>query len=152
IAPLHHAATHHEGKKVFVLGAKTASELLYLEKFEKMGEVLVSTDDGSKGFHGFVPDLLESYLEEINPAGISFFNCGPEAAMKKADEIEARHVSGKDIYHLVERMTCCGVGICGKCSTPNGKRACVDGPVFNALEFKPGIYTRDKTGNKVRLS
>ena len=56
-----------------------------------------------------------------------------------------------DIYHLVERMTSCGVGICGKCSIPNGERACVDGPLFSAESFAPAEYTRDKTGKKVSI-
>jgi dihydroorotate dehydrogenase (NAD+) catalytic subunit len=149
IAPMHHAAGHHNGTRIFILGARTAKELLYLEQFRRMGEVLASTDDGSEGFHGFVSELLYKYLKEKNPSNVSFFNCGPEIAMKKAEEIEKKYTLPEKIYHLVERMTCCGVGICGKCSIPNGKRACVDGPVFNAEEYTPGQYTRDKTGRKV---
>jgi len=135
-----------------VIGAKTAKELVYLEQLQQMGEVLVSTDDGSKGHRGLVPDLLKRYLREKDPRDVHFFNCGPEIAMEKVDKIEREYSSPEKICHLVERMTCCGVGICGKCSTPGGKRACVDGPVFSADEFTPGQYTRDKTGKKVKIS
>ena len=71
--------------------------------------------------------------------------------MKKADEIERNYIDPLQIYHLIERYTSCGVGICNKCSTPKGHRACVDGPVFDAIEFKPGEYTRDKTGQKIAI-
>lgn len=151
IAPIHHAATHHKGNKLFVLGATTKKELAYIDQLHKMGNVVVSTDDGSLGYKGFVPDLLEKHLKETNPKDVYFFNCGPEIAMRKVDEIERRYASPDKIYHLVERMTSCGVGICGKSSIPNGKRACVDGPVFEAAEFTPGQYKRDETGKKVKL-
>ena len=151
IAPVHHAATHHKGRKIFVLGAKTKEELVYLDDFSRMGDVYTSTDDGSHGYHGFVSDLLNSKLSKMNFEEPYFFNCGPEIAMKEIHEIESREASLKNIYHLVERMTSCGVGICGKCSTPNGERSCVDGPIFSAAEFEPGEYTRDKTGKKIEI-
>ncbi|MBF0433413.1 MAG: hypothetical protein HQK83_19200 [Fibrobacteria bacterium] len=152
IAPIYNAAQHYEGKKIFVLGAKNAKELPYVKEFEEMGEVVVSTDDGSQGYHGFVSDLLADYLLKHELGNISFFNCGPEVAMAKADVVEKQYASPERVFHLIERMTCCGVGICGKCSTPEGHRACVDGPVFGADDFTPGVYTRDKTGKKIIFS
>lgn len=150
IAPVHHAAQHHQGKKLFIIGAKTAGELVYLEDFQKMGEVLFSTDDGSRGYPGFVTDLLTECLRQRrNAQAALFFNCGPEIVLWKADRIERGYASPSDIYHVVERMTCCDRGICGKCSIPSGKRLCVDGPVFSAVEFTPRQYKRDKTGRKV---
>jgi dihydroorotate dehydrogenase (NAD+) catalytic subunit len=151
IAPVHHAAKHHEGKRIFIVGAKTAKELVYLDELRKMGEVHFSTDDGSAGYHGLVTNLLFDYLRDNNPKNAHFFNCGPEIVMKKADLMESQYASSDEIYHLVERMTSCGIGICGKCSTPEGRRICVDGPVFTAEEFSPGKYKRDKTGKKVKI-
>ena len=52
-----------------------------------MGEVLVSTDDGSEGYRGFVSDLLSEYLKQKKLQEPYFFNCGPEIAMKKAVEL-----------------------------------------------------------------
>lgn len=151
IAPVRNAAQEWKGKKIFLLGAKTKSELVYLEEFKKMGEVFVSTDDGSLGFKGSIAELFshkKGLLEEAD----FFFNCGPEAALKELDWMEGWIVPQEKIFHLVERMTGCGVGICGKCSTPSGERACVDGPVFSAVTFSPGHYTRDKAGAAVSLS
>jgi hypothetical protein len=32
-------------------------------------------------------------------------------------------------------MTSCGVGICGKCSSPSGALTCIDGPFLPWREF-----------------
>ncbi len=149
IAPIHHAATKHSGPKRFVIGTVTSSELLYVDKLEAMGKVTISTDDGSSGERGYVSDVLKRVLSEEKPDKACFFNCGPEVAMKAVDTIERTYADPRDIYHLVERMTSCGVGICGKCSIPSGERACVDGPLFSAARFTPAEYTRDKAGRKV---
>jgi dihydroorotate dehydrogenase (NAD+) catalytic subunit len=149
IAPVHHAAKHHNGKNIFIVGAKTRNELVYLDKMNEMGEVHVATDDGSMNFMGTVPELLERYLQEAKPEGdLVFFNCGPEIAMAKADAVERQYAKPDRIYHLVERVCSCNEGICGKCSTPEGLRVCMDGPVFSADQFTPGKYTRDKYGRK----
>jgi hypothetical protein len=71
--------------------------------------------------------------------------------MKLVDGVARRHAAPGRIFHLVERMTSCGIGICGKCSVPSGERLCVDGPVFPADTFIPGVYTRDKTGKKLSI-
>ncbi len=149
IAPVMHAAEHHPGPKRFVLGAVTEDELTYIERLRALGPLDVSTDDGSAGYQGYVGDLLEEVLEREDVEGALYFNCGPEVAMAAADRVERRFAPAGDIYHLVERVTSCAIGICGKCSIPNGKRLCIDGPVFTAAEFTPDEYTRDKTGRKI---
>jgi len=151
IAPVHHAARKHPGPKRFVIGTVTASELVYLDALREMGEVFVSTDDGTAGVCGYVSDVLQRTLSEQKPDRPCFFNCGPEIAMRAVDAVEREYAPPSDIYHLVERMTSCGVGICGKCSVPAGERACVDGPLFSATRFTPAEYTRDKTGKKVSV-
>ncbi|MCK5652478.1 MAG: hypothetical protein KAJ42_13915 [Gemmatimonadetes bacterium] len=75
-----------------------------------------------------------------------------QPAMKALDEVERKYAPPIDIYHVIERYTSCAVGICGKCATPSGERACIDGPVFSAADFTPGLYHRDKTGKKVYYS
>jgi NAD(P)H-flavin reductase len=71
--------------------------------------------------------------------------------MRLVDQIARRHAEPGNIFHLVERITSCGIGICGKCSIPSGERLCVDGPVFDADAFAPGDYTRDKTGKRIPI-
>ncbi len=152
IAPVHHAASHFKGDKVFIIGVKTKNELVYKKEFEAMGECHFSTDDGSFGFKGYLPELLTDYLKGAGIKNMCFYNCGPEVAMSKNDAIERQYTKPEYIFHVVERMTCCGVGICGKCSIPGGERSCVDGPVFNGVQFTPGLYSRDKTGKKILIN
>ena len=155
IAPVHHAAAHNKyngGERHIFIGAKTAGELVYLRQLKDMGAVFCSTDDGTAGFKGTVVDLVRKQLEILNPGDdFIFFNCGPEVVLRELDKIGRQYASPERIHHLVERMTSCGTGICGKCSIPNGERACVDGPVFLAEEFSPGSYRRGKDGRKINI-
>jgi len=111
--------------------------------------VQVSTDDGSAGHKGYVHHLVEKALAEDPVENPLFLNCGPEVAMKALDAVERKHAPPGDIFHIIERYTSCGVGICGKCATPSGLRSCIDGPAFSSAGFTPGVYERDKTGKKV---
>jgi dihydroorotate dehydrogenase (NAD+) catalytic subunit len=149
IAPVHYAAQGHPGPMRIFLGARIAKELAYVESFRELGEVSVSTDDGSAGHHGYISELVEKALAEENPENPIFFNCGPELAMKALEAVERKYAPPEDIYHVVERYTSCGIGICGKCSICSGERTCVDGPVYSAAEFTPGEPHRDLTGKKV---
>jgi len=79
-----------------------------------------------------------------------FLNCGPEPAMRALDEVERKYAPPVDIFHVVERYTSCGIGICGKCSIETGERTCVDGPVHSAATFTPGGSHRDLTGKKIK--
>ncbi len=121
-------------EQMFVLGARSRDQLYDLEKFERLGPVRVATDDGTAGFHGFVPDLLQTVLDEI-PPGAVFINCGPEPMVLRCFEIQRRIASAGDIIGSIEYMTSCGVGICGKCASPSGALSCIDGPFMALAEF-----------------
>jgi NAD(P)H-flavin reductase len=149
IAPIHFAAHHHRGPKRIFIGAVTADELSYWESFKEAGEIAVSTDDGTAGYKGYIHELVEKALAEDPLEKPVFLNCGPEVAMAALDRVERRYAAPEDIFHIIERYTSCGVGICGKCSTPSGLRSCIDGPAFSAADFTPGIFERDLTGKKV---
>jgi len=150
IAPVHYAARHHPGPKRIFIGAVTADELVYLDSFRQMGDVSVSTDDGSAGHQGYIAELVDKALAEAGLENPVFLNCGPELAMRALDEVERKYAPEEDIHHVVERYTSCGIGICGKCTISSGERACVDGPVFPATLFTPGDWHRDLTGKKVK--
>ena len=36
------------------------------------------------------------------------------------------------IFSAIDYLTKCGVGICGACAAPDGRRLCVDGPFLEA--------------------
>lgn len=149
IAPIHFAAHHHKGPKRVFIGAVTAEELTYWDSFEEAGRVDVSTDDGTAGYHGLIPGLVDQAMQKEPLEKPVFVNCGPELAMAALDAVERKYAAPEDIFHIVERYTSCGVGICGKCTIPSGLRSCIDGPVHPASEFTPGQWERDLTGKKV---
>jgi len=149
IAPIHHAAQIHSGPKRIFLGAVTADELVYHDSFRQLGETSVSTDDGSAGFQGYIAQMVEQALLREDLKDPVFLNCGPEPAMRALDQVQRRYAPPEDIFHVVERYTSCGIGICGKCSIESGERTCVDGPVHSAATFSPGVSHRDLTGKKV---
>jgi dihydroorotate dehydrogenase (NAD+) catalytic subunit len=125
-------------RQMFLLGARSRDQLYDLDKFERLGPVRVATDDGSAGFHGLVPDLLRTALDEMPPAEREravFINCGPEPMVLRCFEVQ-RPITGPDrILGSIEYMTSCGVGICGKCASPSGALSCIDGPFLPLAGF-----------------
>ena len=104
----------------FVLGGRTADEILFHEEFRELGPVHVATEDGSMGIKGLVTDLLPVDAE-------SYAVCGPERMMAAC----LPRLPGDRTYLALERYMKCAVGLCGQCSC-SGWRVCTDGPVFPA--------------------
>jgi dihydroorotate dehydrogenase electron transfer subunit len=122
-------------------GARSAEYLAGIEDFERLGvEVRVSTDDGTRGHHGLVTDLLEQTLANSQlPCRIVC--CGPERMMKAVSQIAAR--TGVPCQVSLETPMACGIGLCFTCVARvrddqggwDYKRTCVEGPVFNAAKI-----------------
>ncbi len=112
------------------LGAKNKTHLPYLDEFKKYGEVFVATEDGSLGQRGVVTDLFNR--NEFDNTQV-FFNCGPKAMVGAVLPLETKVSGSENIYSSVDYMTRCGVGVCGSCADPKGRRTCVEGPFVNNL-------------------
>ena len=115
-------------RPTFLLGARTQADLLQLELFEELGDVHVTTEDGSYGEKGFVTN--HSVLERVRFDQISC--CGPKPMMMAV----ARYAAKNDIFCEVslENMMACGLGACLCCveKTVSGNLCvCKEGPVFN---------------------
>lgn len=112
----------------FLLGARTAQDLLMLDEFKRYGRVYVTTEDGSAGEQGFVTN--HSILNQESFDRIS--TCGPTPMMKAV----ARLAKEKGIACEVslENLMACGLGACLCCvekTTEGNVCVCKDGPVFN---------------------
>ena len=112
----------------FLLGARTASDLLMLDIFKRYGRVLVTTEDGSEGERGFVTQ--HSVLGQERFTRIA--TCGPTPMMKAV----ARYARQADVSCEVslENLMACGLGACLCCvetTTEGNLCVCKDGPVFN---------------------
>lgn len=119
------------GPASIFMGARSSDRLYYIDECEKIADVHISTDDGSMGTKGLVTESLEGYLLALGKEDLSnlvFYNCGPEPMVLAAQEIQSRFVEGRQIYSAIDYLTKCGVGICGACGSPDGRRLCVDGP------------------------
>ena len=125
----------------FLLGARTAKDLLLLDEFRKYGRVQTTTEDGSDGERGFVTNhsiLLQECFDMIQC-------CGPTPMMRAV----ARYAreKGIDCQVSLENMMACGLGACLCCVEKVRRRdadgsvhernvcVCKEGPVFNISEL-----------------
>jgi dihydroorotate dehydrogenase (NAD+) catalytic subunit len=115
-------------------GARSADRLYFTDECRGIADVHIATDDGSAGFNGRVPEALRSYLETLDSetlARTEFYNCGPEPMIHAAEAVQRDFVSDSQMFSAIDYTTKCGVGICGACASPDGRRICVDGPFIN---------------------
>lgn len=120
-----------------VYGGRTAMDL-EMEVVENLrGNVLPSTDDGSRGFHGTCVDLARRELERMGPDGAPamVLACGSHGMMLALH----RALQGRAARILVslEEVMACGVGVCMGCVTPSVRGyvpICTEGPVFDSAD------------------
>jgi len=130
--PIAKAFKEAGNKVISIVGART-KELLILEDEMKgvSDELYISTDDGSKGYKGFVSEVLKSLIEK----GYRFdvvYAIGPPLMMRATAEVTRPH-GVKTIVSLNPIMID-GMGMCGVCRVTVGgqtKFSCVDGPEFD---------------------
>ncbi len=132
------------------VGARTAEELLFVDRASASGEVHVATDDGTRGFHGFVPALAERLLEKHSFDQI--ITCGPERMMKMV--VDMARKKGIRVQASLERYMKCGIGICDACAFDD-RLVCVDGPVFTGEQLASsqdfGAFRRAKDGRRIPI-
>jgi dihydroorotate dehydrogenase electron transfer subunit len=117
----------------FLIGARSKSDLLLINEFEKYGTVYTTTDDGSEGEKGFVTQ--HSILNDCKFESI--YSCGPTPMMKAV----AKYAKERNIFCEVslENKMGCGIGACLSCveDTVDGNVCvCTEGPVFNVEKLK----------------
>ncbi len=130
LAAVYQIARDFGNAEIFA-GARSSDRLYFLEESARIAELHVATDDGSQGFHGRVTELLRQRLQEMSPnerEQLVFYNCGPEPMVHAAVAVEREFCREEQIFSAIDYLTKCGVGICGACATPDGRRGCVDGP------------------------
>ncbi len=119
---------------VVAQGAPTADRLVASQLFRDVARrVEVATDDGSLGTRGYVTEAVSRLLDTEKFDVI--YTCGPEVMERAVVSMSLER--GIPCQVSLERLMACGIGACLSCvvSTTTGlKRACVDGPVFDAEE------------------
>jgi dihydroorotate dehydrogenase electron transfer subunit len=122
---------------VYLMGSADAAGLLAPSLLPSAVEFVVATDDGSKGHHGFITDLVPDYVRDHWADQI--FACGPEPMYRSLRAAILPHRIGTkpQVQISMERTMACGLGACLGCvvETRHGMQtSCVQGPVFDLDE------------------
>jgi ferredoxin--NADP+ reductase len=142
IAAMHHIAKgHHQAgnRVVAVIGARNKDLLLFCDELGSFcPEVLIATDDGSRGHKGFVTELLKSRLEEDKEIA-EVVAVGPVPMMEAVAKVTLPF--GVKTTVSLNSIMVDGIGMCGACRCTVGGKvrfACVDGPEFDghAVDFQ----------------
>jgi dihydroorotate dehydrogenase electron transfer subunit len=139
-------------RSLFVLGAKSKEELLFMDKLRQVcsGRNLVATtEDGSYGMKCLATAALENLLTHERFDMI--YACGPERMLKRVFDLAEKHDINMEAS--LERIMRCAVGLCGSCVIGR-YRVCKDGPVFTKEVLREvkdefGISKRDFDGRTI---
>jgi ferredoxin--NADP+ reductase len=114
-----------------ILGGRSAAYVILEPELRALGEVLVCTDDGSRGRHGLVTDALVDVLAgdaEVD----AVYAVGPVPMMRAVTDLTHEH--GVHTIVSLNPIMVDGTGMCGGCRVRIGGQvrfACVDGPEFD---------------------
>jgi dihydroorotate dehydrogenase electron transfer subunit len=130
-----------------LIGFRSSEDLIFRSRFQNLGEVILTTDDGSTGIHGRVASGLDKLdISEFD----QIYLCGPELMMW--DIITRLKDHAGKIQACINRYFKCAIGVCGSCCLDQeGRRVCVEGPVMMAdrlINSEFGRYRRGASGGK----
>lgn len=130
------AALKKAGNKVIsIIGARTKDILILEDDMKKVSDqLLIATDDGSYGFHGFVSTVLQNLIDSKEKIDIAYA-IGPVPMMRVLANL-TKPYGIKTIVSLNPIMVD-ATGMCGACRVSVGgktKFGCVDGPEFDGHE------------------
>lgn len=126
--------TEQKKESLFLLGFRNSELQVDIDLFRKLGEVYISTDDGSAGEKGVVTQHPVLHNDTLDISMV--YTCGPDVMMKAV----ALWAAKKNIpcEASLENTMACGFGACLCCAqeTVHGTlQVCTDGPVFNTKEL-----------------
>ena len=136
VPPMMGCAQYSEGKSTAIVGFRSKDKAILLPQLEECcAKVLIATDDGSLGYHGFVDALVRQELAE-DKAYDAVLACGPKPMLRSVARV-AEELGVPCLVSMEERMGC-GVGACLVCACDmkdgSRKHVCKDGPVFDSKE------------------
>jgi dihydroorotate dehydrogenase electron transfer subunit len=116
-----------------LLGFRNSNRVIEIEEYLKVGNVYLTTEDGSKGVKGFVTDHSLLITERFD----KIYCCGPDSMMKAIAGYCRKNSISCEVS--LENLMACGIGACLCCvvDTIRGNICtCTDGPVFNINDLK----------------
>lgn len=137
VAPVHpiaRALRDAGNRVVAIIGARTRELLILEDEMRRAsGELLVATDDGSYGHHGFVTDVLRQVIEREGKDQVSLVMAiGPVPMMRACCKVTREYGVRTEVS--LNPIMVDATGMCGACRVTVGgetKFACVDGPEFD---------------------
>ena len=136
VPPMLGCAQFTADKATAVLGFRAKDKIILMDRFEEAcAKVMLATDDGSAGHHGFVDALVRQELaQDAKYDGV--LACGPKPMLRSVARV-AEEYGIPCLVSMEERMGC-GVGACLVCACDmadgSRKHVCKDGPVFDSKE------------------
>jgi len=116
-----------------LLGFRNSDRIIEYEEYKKIGNVYLTTEDGSKGEKGFVTNHSVLATEKYN----MIYCCGPDSMMRAIGSYSKKNNISCEVS--LENLMACGIGACLCCIVDTVKGnicTCTDGPVFNINELK----------------
>jgi dihydroorotate dehydrogenase electron transfer subunit len=116
-----------------LLGFRSKERVIEYEEYLEIGNVFLTTEDGSLGEKGYVTS--HSVL-----AGLGYdriYCCGPDSMMKAVAKYS--RINNIPCEVSLENLMACGIGACLCCIVDTVKGnlcTCIDGPVFNINDLK----------------
>jgi dihydroorotate dehydrogenase electron transfer subunit len=141
IAPLVFLCRFFKEREVtLMMGFRSAKDVIPPQRMVGANSgFLIATDDGTKGHHGPVTDLLEEFIRK-NPSEVAVYACGPKPMLRRVAEMTMAR--GIPCQISLEANMACGLGACQGCAVKGSTRSgrsyfhvCKEGPVFEAEEI-----------------
>jgi len=136
VAPIYPVVKEFRSRGVNVtsiIGARTKDLLILVEEMRGVSDrLLIATDDGSEGYHGFVTGVLQGMLDEGEDID-EVIAIGPMPMMRAVAQVTQPY--DLTTWVSLDPIMVDGTGMCGACRVTVGgklKFACVDGPFFQA--------------------
>ncbi|MGI6119002.1 MAG: sulfide/dihydroorotate dehydrogenase-like FAD/NAD-binding protein [Desulfosporosinus sp.] len=144
---------------ISILGSRSADLLILEEEMRAVSnEVIIATNDGSKGMKGFVTDGLAQVLDQGHQVKV-IWAIGPMVMMKAV--VDYTRPKGIKTIVSMNPIMVDGTGMCGACRISVGDEtrfACVDGPEFDGhlVDFdlamkRLNFYKDEENRARVRL-
>ena len=132
VYPIAKAMKDADNRVISIIGARSKDLLILEAEMTAVSDrLIITTDDGSYGLHGFVTDALKNLIDE----GVKIDLCiaiGPVVMMRAVSNLTKQY-SLKTVVSLNSIMVD-GTGMCGGCRVTvddETKFVCVEGPEFD---------------------
>lgn len=117
-------------RPVVLYGGRSARDLPLDDELDEISELVVTTEDGSRGRQGRVTDVLPELID----GEVEVFTCGPHRMMAKVAELCAARDVPCEVS--LETPMACGYGVCLGCPVRGADGqylyACTEGPCVDA--------------------